>query len=149
MIEILEKAAQLKKKLVEMVSMIVPLQALGVVSAAGGHNVPPDVDTSKATDVKDTMDVLDSFLKELADSVLHTYDTDIDTASDIVFGAIDGCVESGMLDDLPEDDASPEVLHMWIDKAQKLNLSGRVSTLAFEMSDDPVEGAGTMAGLGV
>ena len=103
----------------------------GVTSNPQKNEDPPEM-----KNVEDEMDILDKYLKTMADLVLNGYDTDPDTAVDIVYAAIDDLFSAGVLPVLPDEKASPETLAIWVDKAQKAELGTKVSTIAFDQSEE-------------
>jgi hypothetical protein len=117
------------------VTGVVSMPVLGVVAPAA---IPPQPDPNPTAmrDVQDEMDHLDKFLKTLADSVLDVYDTDPDTAVNIVFAAISDLVAAGAISVLPDMEATPETLQIWVDTAQKAGLAGKVNELAFDQSEE-------------
>ena len=94
--------------------------------------VPPMAGTPGARSIAaaDVEDALDMYLSGMVDSLLNQYDATDEEAADTVFAAIDQAVQSGVLPELPPDDAGTQEVSLWVGKATLANLQRLVNEYA-------------------
>lgn len=78
-------------------------------------------------------EILDDYIEDLVDMLIIDYEIDEDLAIDVVFDVIDDLIEEGFLSEMPEDEADPVAIEMWLNDAKTVGLSGHIV--------DAVEGA--------
>lgn len=105
----------------------------GVATSVAPDAAPalPPMNSSPA-DIPDEQqdDALDMYLSGMVDSLMNQYDATDAEAADTVFAAIDQAVQDGKIPEMPDDNADPHEIPLWVGKATIANLSRYVNEFA-------------------
>lgn len=103
------------------------LEALGVPA---DHHASGKPGVGHADNVSDANDAIDKYLATAVDMLVAETGVDEDTAFERLFAAAEKAAKDGELPELPDDDADPEELAMWLGKASTWGLAARVLSAA-------------------
>ena len=92
----------------------------------GQHShLSSEAGVGNAENIQDANDAVDKFLADLASQLMVSKGMSEDEAFDFVFDYLD-TVEDEHISEIPDDDADPEELLMWLGKATTYGLQAKV-----------------------
>lgn len=106
----------------------------GITAAVGGKSTKDaEAGSGGAVNPSNVSDTLDIYVTDIADLISLEYDQPPEKAMTFVFSAADALAKDGVIPELPDDDAPPEEIALWLGKAKSVQFSNHVMQRARDM----------------